>query len=190
MRKPRIGIFDFACCEGCQLQIVNLEEEILDLLGVVTPVEWREAMSDQAEKGESFDIALVEGSITREEDAERLREIRARAKFLIALGACATIGGVNKLKNNFYRVTLTYGYQDRQDIPLALARAGEQGLEIDMDDTTFFLGRETLLATREKGMALWREKLFAVMSKNAERATTFFRIPPARVIEIGTQIEL
>ncbi|MBN2491282.1 MAG: cytochrome B [Planctomycetes bacterium] len=101
MRKPRIGIFDFACCEGCQLQIVNLEEEILDLLGVVTPVEWREAMSDQAEKGESFDIALVEGSITREEDAERLREIRARAKFLIALGACATIGGVNKLKNNF-----------------------------------------------------------------------------------------
>ncbi len=96
--KPRIAIFDFACCEGCQLQIVNMEEELLDLLSVVDPVEWREAMS---ETSDDFDIAIVEGSITRAEDEERLREIRAKAKFLIALGACATTGGVNKLKNNF-----------------------------------------------------------------------------------------
>jgi sulfhydrogenase subunit delta len=101
MAKPKIGIFDFACCEGCQLQIVNMEEEILDLLSVVNPVEWREAMSNRTEPGEKFDIAIVEGSITREEDADRLREIRARSGFLIALGACATLGGVNKLKNNF-----------------------------------------------------------------------------------------
>jgi coenzyme F420-reducing hydrogenase gamma subunit len=101
MVKPRVAIFDFACCEGCQLQIVNMEEEILDLLSVIRPVEWREAMSDKAESSESFDVAFVEGSITREEDAERLREIRYRAKFLVALGACATMGGVNKLKNNF-----------------------------------------------------------------------------------------
>ena len=96
MSKPRIAIFDFACCEGCQLQIVNMEEEILDLLSVVTPVEWREAMSDQSP---DFDIALIEGSITRPEDEARLKEIRARAKILIALGACATIGGVNRIKN-------------------------------------------------------------------------------------------
>ena len=62
MSKPRVAIFDFACCEGCQLQIVNLEEEILDLLSVVQPVEWREAMSDQSEE---YDIAIIEGSITR-----------------------------------------------------------------------------------------------------------------------------
>jgi coenzyme F420-reducing hydrogenase gamma subunit len=98
MSKPRIAIFDFACCEGCQLQLVNLEEEILDLLGVADVVEWREAMSEQSEE---YDIAIIEGSITREEDAGRLRTIRSRAKVLIALGACATIGGVNKLKNNF-----------------------------------------------------------------------------------------
>lgn len=98
MTKPRMAIFDFACCEGCQLQIVNLEEELLDLLQIVTPVEWREAMSEQSAE---YDIAIVEGSITRPEDEERLKKIRERAKILIALGACATMGGVNKLKNHF-----------------------------------------------------------------------------------------
>lgn len=97
MSKPRIAIFDFACCEGCQLQIVNMEEEILELLSVVDPVEWREAMSDQSDQ---YDVAIVEGSIVREEDEERLKEIRKNATYVIALGACATIGGVNKIANN------------------------------------------------------------------------------------------
>ncbi len=98
MSRPRLAVFDFAGCEGCQLQIINLEEELLDLITLVEPVEWREAMSEQSD---DYDIALVEGSITRAEDAKRLRLIRARAKILIALGACATTGGLNKLKNNF-----------------------------------------------------------------------------------------
>ncbi len=98
MAKPKIAIFDFACCEGCQLQIVNLEEEILSLLGGADVVEWREAMS---EKSDEYDIAIIEGSITRMEDEERLKRIRGCAKVLIALGACAMTGGVNKLKNNF-----------------------------------------------------------------------------------------
>lgn len=98
MSKPRVAIFDFACCEGCQLQIVNLEEEILDLINVVDVVEWREAMSEQSH---DYDIAIIEGSITRHEDELRLQVIRSRCKILIALGACATIGGVNKMKNNF-----------------------------------------------------------------------------------------
>jgi sulfhydrogenase subunit delta len=98
MSKPRVAIFDFACCEGCQLQIVNMEEELLYLITVIDPVEWREAMSDHSDE---YDIAIVEGSITRPEDEERLKEIRSRAGVLIALGACATIGGVNKLKNKF-----------------------------------------------------------------------------------------
>jgi coenzyme F420-reducing hydrogenase gamma subunit len=98
MDRPRVAIFDFACCEGCQLQIVNLEEELLDLIDNVEVVEWREAMSEQSHE---YDIAIIEGSITRPEDEKRLEIIRTRAKTLIALGACATIGGVNKLKNNF-----------------------------------------------------------------------------------------
>ena len=115
MSKPRIAIFDFACCEGCQLQIVNMEEEILDLVSVVDPVEWREAMSEQSDE---YDIAIVEGSITRPEDEERLKEIRARAKTLIALGACATIGGVNKLKNKFDMTDVKrYVYGDSAHMP-------------------------------------------------------------------------
>ncbi len=98
MSKPKIAIFDFACCEGCQLQIVNLEEGILDLLGVADVVEWREARSEQSEV---YDIAIIEGSITRPQDEEKIKTIRSRAKILIALGACATMGGVNKMKNNF-----------------------------------------------------------------------------------------
>ena len=98
MSKPRVAIFDFACCEGCQLQLVNFEEEILDLIGAVDVVEWREAMSEQSHE---YDIAIVEGSITREEDIKRIELIRSRAKILIAIGACATMGGINKLKNNF-----------------------------------------------------------------------------------------
>ncbi len=98
MARPRVAFFDFACCEGCQLQVYNMEEEILDLLTLVEPVEWREAMSDQSEE---YDIAIIEGSITRTEDEERVKQIRDRAKILIAIGSCATTGGVNKLKNNF-----------------------------------------------------------------------------------------
>ncbi len=98
MDRPRVAIFDFTCCEGCQLQIVNLEEELLDLIDVVEVVEWREALTESSRE---YDIALIEGSISRPEDEKRLEIIRTRAKTLIAFGACATIGGVNKLKNNF-----------------------------------------------------------------------------------------
>lgn len=98
MSKPKLAIFDFACCEGCQLQIVNLEEEILNLISLVNPVEWREAMSEHIK---DYDIALIEGSITRPEDEKKLRKIRKHAKILVALGSCASTGGVNKLKNNF-----------------------------------------------------------------------------------------
>jgi len=116
MSKPTVAIFDFACCEGCQLQIVNLEEELLDLISVVRPVEWREAMSEKTDGG--FDIGIVEGSITRPQDEERVKEIRKRCKILIALGACATIGGVNKLKNRFdMEEVRRVVYGDAADMP-------------------------------------------------------------------------
>lgn len=132
MLKPRIAIFDFACCEGCQLQIVNMEEELLELLELVEPVEWREAMSDRSD---DYEIAIVEGSITRPEDADRLREIRKRAKTLIALGACATLGGVNKLKNLFeLEEVKTAVYADRAHLP-HLETAEVQALDelVDVD---------------------------------------------------------
>lgn len=96
MGKPRVAFFDFACCEGCQLQVYNLEEDLLKVLEAVEVVGWREAM-----KGHSDDyyIAFVEGSITRRSDEIRLKEIRKHAQVLIALGACATIGGINCIRN-------------------------------------------------------------------------------------------
>ncbi len=94
--KPKIAFFDFACCEGCQLQVVNLEAEMLDVIGAVDIVQFREAIT---EKSDDYAIAFVEGSITREKDIPRLKKIREQAAVLVALGACATIGGVNCLKN-------------------------------------------------------------------------------------------
>jgi KUP system potassium uptake protein len=71
-----------------------------------------------------------------------------------------------------------------------MIEARARGLAIDKDDITYFLGRETLLSTDHPGMARWREQLFAIMSRNAMRATAFFRIPPERVVELGMQVEL
>jgi len=99
MKKPKVGIFDFACCEGCQLQIANMGEDALSVLGSLDVMEWREVMSEQW--GGKLDIAIVEGSITDPHAVKRIKQIRKRAKVLIAYGSCATIGGVNGMKNNF-----------------------------------------------------------------------------------------
>jgi len=87
-------------------------------------------------------------------------------------------------------VILSYGFMEEPDVPAGLAQARAQGLAIDPNDTTYFLGRETLVATRNAGMPVWREKLFVLMSSNATRATAFFKIPSERVLELGMQIEL
>jgi len=94
--KPRIGIFSFTSCEGCQLQILNLEDEIPALINHIEIVNFREASSY---RDENYEIAFVEGSITRESEIGELKRIRRNAKILVALGACAHLGGINNLKN-------------------------------------------------------------------------------------------
>lgn len=96
--KPKIAFFDFTSCEGCQLTVVDLLQTHLGLLDLVEIVQFREAMS---EKGEDYAIAFVEGSCTRQSDEERLRQIRAQAAVVVALGACAHLGGVNAMKNRW-----------------------------------------------------------------------------------------
>lgn len=96
MEKPKVAFFDFASCEGCQLQVVNLEEDLLKVLGAVDLVSFREATKDHSD---DYDIAFIEGSITRRSDEPRLKGIRANAKVLVSLGSCATLGGINCLKN-------------------------------------------------------------------------------------------
>ncbi|MBI4544615.1 MAG: potassium transporter Kup [Gemmatimonadetes bacterium] len=97
---------------------------------------------------------------------------------------------IQELQDGIYRVILHYGFMQDPDIPRVLDLCRERGLDLDLEQTTFFLGRETLLATEKPGMALWRERLFAFMARNALRATAFFHIPSERVIEVGWEVEL
>jgi sulfhydrogenase subunit delta len=96
--KPKVAFFDFTGCEGCQLEALNLDgQELLDLLDAVDIVNFREA---KTEREDNYDIAFVEGSISRESEIPRLQKIRDQAKIVVAFGACACIGGINCLKNH------------------------------------------------------------------------------------------
>ena len=97
---------------------------------------------------------------------------------------------MHKLKGDFYRVIVQYGFKDEPDIPAALALCAEAGLAVEMMDTSFFLGRETLIPRIGSEMAFWREKLYVAMFRNASSATAFFNIPSNRVVELGAQVVL
>jgi KUP system potassium uptake protein len=99
-------------------------------------------------------------------------------------------GEVTDLGCNFYRLLADYGFKDDPDIPELLEDCGRKGFTFDMMETSFFVSRETLIATVSPGMALWREKLFVSLSKNATKASEFFHVPTNRVVELGTQVEL
>jgi sulfhydrogenase subunit delta len=93
--KPKIAFFDFTCCEGCQLTVVDTLQTHPELLEVVEIVQFREAMT---EKGNDYQVAFIEGSCTRQSDEERIKQIRQQAAVVVALGTCAHLGGVNALK--------------------------------------------------------------------------------------------
>ncbi len=89
-----------------------------------------------------------------------------------------------------YQVNVSYGFKDERNIPFALEMCGAAGLELNLMETSFFIARQTVIATVGGGMAFWREALYASMARNARDAADYFRIPPNRVIEVGTQIEI
>ncbi|MEO6225086.1 MAG: potassium transporter Kup [Sphingomicrobium sp.] len=92
--------------------------------------------------------------------------------------------------SGFYRVLLRYGFMEEVNVPVALAQLKSIGSQCKMMDTSFFLARQTLLASSRPGMAIWREKLFAWMLRNAESAMEFFKLPTNRVVELGSQVEI
>jgi len=98
----------------------------------------------------------------------------------------------HRINEQFWQVIVQYGFKDEPDIPAALAQCGAAGLPFEMMETSFFLGRETLIPRPQvkPEMAYWREKLFVAMFRNAGSATAFFKIPSNRVVELGTQVEL
>jgi KUP system potassium uptake protein len=97
---------------------------------------------------------------------------------------------LNALGTGVFNVVVIYGFMQDPNVPDALRLARAAGLEIDDEDITYFLGRETIIVTSRPGMAMWREQLFVLMARNAVRATAFFRLPPERVVELGVQVEM
>lgn len=97
---------------------------------------------------------------------------------------------VRALKENFWSVIVQYGFSDEPDIPAALRLCGAAGLEFNSLETSYFIGRETLIPRLGSEMAFWREKIFVAMFRNAGSATAFFKIPSNRVVELGTQVVL
>ena len=103
-RRPRIGVWKFASCDGCQLTLLDCEDELIEVAGAVDLAYFLEAGAISAEagadgRGTTYDVAIVEGSITTAHDAERIRDVRARAAKLVTIGACATAGGIQALRN-------------------------------------------------------------------------------------------
>ena len=97
---------------------------------------------------------------------------------------------LEQLGHGFHRLVLRYGFMEEPDVPAALALVTGCGDRFKMMDTSFFLARQTLLPSSKPGMAIWREKLFAWMLRNAESAMEFFRLPTNRVVEVGSQVEI
>lgn len=96
---------------------------------------------------------------------------------------------LTRVDEDFYTLQVYYGFMDAPNVPAVLMRCEAPDLELSLTEITYFLGRETVLATNRPGMAVWRENLFSFMARNAQRATAYFRIPPAQVVELGLQVE-
>ena len=98
---------------------------------------------------------------------------------------------IESIGNDFYRVVIRFGFMETPDVPLALMRSCDKGgIHFDPMETTYFASRETIVASAHRGMPVWRDKLFAVMHRNAASATGFFRIPGNRLVELGAQVQI
>jgi coenzyme F420-reducing hydrogenase gamma subunit len=130
--KPRIAIFSLTGCEGCSLSILELEDQLLDILGAVEIVNFREGMT---ERDWDVDIGFVDGAVSTPRDEEEVRHFRARCKSLVAIGACACLGGVNTLKNHQpAEAVRSYVYGDRYAwFPTADARPISAVVTVDYE---------------------------------------------------------
>jgi KUP system potassium uptake protein len=131
-----------------------------------------------------------------QQNLEHNRVVHERSLFVrVAIGDVPYVPpdeqvDVQQLGHGFFRVTLHRGFMEEMNVPRALERIRGIGTPLKLEETTFFLSRQTPLATEIKGMALWRERLFAWMMRNAESPMTFFCLPPQRVVEMGTQVRI
>lgn len=131
MTVPTLAVFKLASCDGCQLTLLDCEDELLTLAGKVRIVHFLEA-SSAVESG-PYDLTLVEGSVTTPADAERVREIRAQSRFLVTIGACATAGGVQALRNFADVEEVTRAVYARPDYIDTLATSTPVSDHVDVD---------------------------------------------------------
>jgi len=127
---PRIAVFDFTSCEGCELQLANKEETLVDFLKAIDVVKFREVSSAD---GGDYDIALVEGAITREDEVERLKSIREKAAVLVAMGSCACFGGVNRLKNAYDLAAANQEVYGNDPKPTLPTRSLKEVIAVDLE---------------------------------------------------------
>jgi KUP system potassium uptake protein len=92
------------------------------------------------------------------------------------------------VNDRFRKVSVTYGFMESPNLPKALGLCRRQGLKFDIMATSFFLGKRSVVASSQSGMPLWQDKLFIFLMKNAANPTDFYKIPPGRVVEMGTQV--
>lgn len=97
---------------------------------------------------------------------------------------------IEDLGEGLYRVVARFGFMEDLDVSHVMDLCAARGLVFEPMETTFFLGRETLICTRGEGMPVWQERVFAAMWRNATRAMEYLRIPPNRVVELGSQVEI
>ena len=131
-KRPRIGVFDFTGCEGCELQLANKEETLAAFLGAVEIASFREISSAQ-DDGIDYDIAFVDGSISRADEVARVKRIRERARLVVAMGSCACFGGVSRLKNAYDPALanrVVYGDEPRETLPV---RSVKEVVPVDLE---------------------------------------------------------
>ncbi len=129
-QKPKVGVFDFTGCEGCELQLANKEDTLAAFLSAVEVVHFREISSVNRD---TYAVAFIEGAITRPDEIERLKKIREKAAVLVALGSCACFGGVNRLKNDYdldKANAEVYGDLPKETIP---TRAVKDVVPVDLE---------------------------------------------------------
>lgn len=129
-KRLKVGVFDFTGCEGCELQLANKEETVAAFLKAIDVVAFREVSSDASQ---DYDIALIDGCISRSDEFARIMEIRKNAKILVAMGTCASFGGVAKQKNEWTMMDVNrevYGDSPRETLP---ARAIKEVVPVDME---------------------------------------------------------
>ncbi len=128
--RPRVAVFDFTGCEGCELQLANREDTLVAFLSAIDVVNFREISS---EASDDYDVALLDGCITRSDEVTRLRQIRKQAKLVVAMGSCACFGGVNALKNRIDPEAanqVVYGGHYRETQP---ARPASEWIDVDLE---------------------------------------------------------